>query len=184
MRTGARSINSGSRRAEADAPRCRAACRGRPARRHGRAQGGFAHARCFCAGATTARIPRDPSPATSTTSRGPRWPLRGPAPAPRPRSRSTPDWGLHPALKDSLFPMWEKSQIVFIPFAGPTICRAVISRRRTASSSASPFRARTICIRFHGAPCVQCSPGNEADRIHRPTAAHFPRRRRDLRTSR
>ncbi len=30
----------------------------------------------------------------------------------------TPDWGLHPALKDSLFPMWEKKQIAFIPFAG------------------------------------------------------------------
>ncbi len=30
----------------------------------------------------------------------------------------TPDWGLHPALKDSLMPLWEKNQLAFVPFAG------------------------------------------------------------------
>src|SRR6266481_1376930 len=30
----------------------------------------------------------------------------------------TPDWGLHPALKDSLLPLWEKKQLAFVPFAG------------------------------------------------------------------
>jgi uncharacterized protein (DUF1501 family) len=28
------------------------------------------------------------------------------------------DWGLHPALKDSLMPLWEKKQLAFVPFAG------------------------------------------------------------------
>jgi uncharacterized protein (DUF1501 family) len=28
------------------------------------------------------------------------------------------DWGLHPALKDSLYPFWSKGQIAFVPFAG------------------------------------------------------------------
>ena len=28
------------------------------------------------------------------------------------------DWGLHPALKDSIYPLWQKKQIAFIPFAG------------------------------------------------------------------
>jgi hypothetical protein len=28
------------------------------------------------------------------------------------------DWGLHPALKDSLYPLWQQKQIAFIPFAG------------------------------------------------------------------
>ena len=28
------------------------------------------------------------------------------------------DWGLHPALKDSLYPLWGKGQIAFVPFAG------------------------------------------------------------------
>src|SRR5258708_18972454 len=30
----------------------------------------------------------------------------------------TPDWGLHPALKDSLSPLWQKKQLAFVPFAG------------------------------------------------------------------
>lgn len=28
------------------------------------------------------------------------------------------DWGLHPALKDSIYPLWGNSQVAFIPFAG------------------------------------------------------------------
>jgi uncharacterized protein (DUF1501 family) len=30
----------------------------------------------------------------------------------------TPECGLHPALKDSLLPLWEKKQLDFVPFAG------------------------------------------------------------------
>src|SRR6266849_996043 len=30
----------------------------------------------------------------------------------------TPEWGLHPALKDSLLPLWENKQLAFVPFAG------------------------------------------------------------------
>jgi uncharacterized protein (DUF1501 family) len=29
-------------------------------------------------------------------------------------------WGLHPALRDSLSPLWAKREIAFIPFAGPS----------------------------------------------------------------
>jgi len=28
------------------------------------------------------------------------------------------DWGLHPALKDTIYPLWQQKQIVFVPFAG------------------------------------------------------------------
>jgi uncharacterized protein (DUF1501 family) len=28
------------------------------------------------------------------------------------------NWGLHPALKDSIYPLWQQKQIAFIPFAG------------------------------------------------------------------
>jgi uncharacterized protein (DUF1501 family) len=27
-------------------------------------------------------------------------------------------WGLHPALKDSIYPLWQKKQIAFVPFSG------------------------------------------------------------------
>ncbi|MBV7453832.1 DUF1501 domain-containing protein [Acidovorax sp. sif1233] len=30
----------------------------------------------------------------------------------------TPDWGLHPALADSMLPLYQKSQLAFVPFAG------------------------------------------------------------------
>jgi len=28
------------------------------------------------------------------------------------------DWGLHPALKDTIYPLYKKGQVAFIPFAG------------------------------------------------------------------
>ncbi len=28
------------------------------------------------------------------------------------------DWSLHPALKDSIYPLWQKREIAFVPFAG------------------------------------------------------------------
>ena len=30
----------------------------------------------------------------------------------------TADWGLHPALRDSIYPLWAKREVAFIPFAG------------------------------------------------------------------
>ncbi len=30
----------------------------------------------------------------------------------------TNDWGLHPALADSIYPLWQKKQLAFVPFAG------------------------------------------------------------------
>ena len=30
----------------------------------------------------------------------------------------TTDWGLHPALRDSLLPLWGKREVAFVPFAG------------------------------------------------------------------
>ena len=28
------------------------------------------------------------------------------------------DWGLHPALRDTIYPLWAKREVAFIPFAG------------------------------------------------------------------
>src|SRR5262249_40613560 len=30
----------------------------------------------------------------------------------------TAEWGLHPALKDSIYPLWQQGQVAFVPFAG------------------------------------------------------------------
>jgi uncharacterized protein (DUF1501 family) len=30
----------------------------------------------------------------------------------------TADWGLHPALRESMLPLWQKRQLAFVPFAG------------------------------------------------------------------
>ena len=30
----------------------------------------------------------------------------------------TPDWGLHPALRDTIYPLYQKGQVAFVPFAG------------------------------------------------------------------
>jgi uncharacterized protein (DUF1501 family) len=29
------------------------------------------------------------------------------------------DWSLHPALRETIYPLWQKQQIAFVPFAGP-----------------------------------------------------------------
>jgi uncharacterized protein (DUF1501 family) len=42
-------------------------------------------------------------------------------PAPANPSSALPldsEWSLHPALKDSIYPLWQKKQIAFVPFAG------------------------------------------------------------------
>jgi len=36
-----------------------------------------------------------------------------------PHCRWAPDWGLHPILRDSIYPLWAKREIAFVPFAAP-----------------------------------------------------------------
>jgi uncharacterized protein (DUF1501 family) len=57
-----------------------------------------------------------------------------------PRTAALPldsDWGLHPALKDSIYPLWQKKQVAFVPFAGTDDTSRSISKPRTRSSWAS-----------------------------------------------
>jgi uncharacterized protein (DUF1501 family) len=39
-------------------------------------------------------------------------------PKPDPANPNAAVWGLHPALKDSMLPLWQKGQLAFVPFAG------------------------------------------------------------------
>jgi uncharacterized protein (DUF1501 family) len=54
------------------------------------------------------------------------------------------DWGLNPALKDTLYPLYQKGQLAFIPFAEPTTRAVVISRPRIRSSLAKRSTAPAI----------------------------------------
>ena len=60
-----------------------------------------------------------PVSATSTTVRGRRCGIARPD-AGNPNSALSlgADWGLHPALRDSIYPLWAKREIAFVPFAG------------------------------------------------------------------
>jgi len=47
------------------------------------------------------------------------------------------DWGLHPALAETLHALYGRGEAAFIPFAGTRTPAAATSRRRIRSSSAS-----------------------------------------------
>ena len=49
-------------------------------------------------------------------------------------------WGLHPALEDTMLPLWQRGQLAFVPFAGTKISRGATSRHRTASRAACRSR--------------------------------------------
>jgi uncharacterized protein (DUF1501 family) len=55
----------------------------------------------------TLAVPRpDPQNPTSALSLG--------------RPGETASWGLHPALKDNIYPLWQQGRVAFVPFAGTT----------------------------------------------------------------
>ena len=56
----------------------------------------------------------------------------------------TADWGLHPALRESLYPLYQSGELAFVPFAGTTTSRVATSRPKTASSWASHWTATAI----------------------------------------
>ncbi|MCC3244761.1 DUF1501 domain-containing protein [Methylocystis sp. WRRC1] len=65
----------------------------------------------YYAARPTLAIPR-PDPASGTNS---------PATAPASLNSALPldsDWGLHPALRQTIFPLYAKAQVAFVPFAG------------------------------------------------------------------
>ena len=51
----------------------------------------------------------------------------------------TDDWGLHPALGDSLMPLWRASQLAFIPFSGtPNLSRSHFETQDAIERGDSP----------------------------------------------
>jgi len=44
------------------------------------------------------------------------------------------DWALHPALKETLYPLYQQQQLAFVPFAGTATPAAATSKHRTRLS--------------------------------------------------
>jgi uncharacterized protein (DUF1501 family) len=72
------------------------------------------------------------------------------------------DWSLHPALRESIYPLWAKRQIAFVPFAGTDdMSRSHFETQDTIELGqpigghrdyGSGFMARLVGILGHGAP--------------------------------
>jgi uncharacterized protein (DUF1501 family) len=72
-----------------------------------------------CAAATTATICWCPTAAISTTSRARRWQSPPRRQQPKQRDRAGLRTGASiPVLRDSIYPLWQRKQIAFVPFAG------------------------------------------------------------------
>ena len=89
------------------------------------------------------------------------------------------DWGLHPALKDTLYPLYKKGQVAFIPFAGTDdLSRSHFETQDTIELGQSIEGSRDYQSGFMSRLVGQLTD-MRADRLHRPASAHLPRRRVD-----
>ncbi len=88
------------------------------------------------------------------------------------------DWGLHPALKDSIYPLWRKGQVAFVPFAGTDDLTRSHFETQDTIELGQPVQA----TRNYGSGFMARLAGvltGAADRLHRPAAADLPGRRPD-----
>ena len=84
------------------------------------------------------------------------------------RCRSTNDWGLHPALKDSIYPLWQKKQIAFVPFAGTDdTSRSHFETQDTIELGQPVGGSAQLSVRLHE-PHRAGAVGLDADRLHQP----------------
>ena len=90
------------------------------------------------------------------------------------------NWGLHPALRDSLYPLWAKREIAFIPFAGPSddTSRSHFETQDTIELGQAVGGSRDYRSGFMSRLAAELTPG-QADRLHRPVAADLPRQGAD-----
>jgi hypothetical protein len=84
------------------------------------------------------------------------------------------NWGLHPALRDSVYPLYTaEARRPSSPSPAPTTSRAATSKRRTASSWARLDKGRDYRSGFLNrlAGVLGAGPRRVAHRLHRPAAA-------------
>ena len=83
------------------------------------------------------------------------------------------DWGLHPALKDSIYPLWQKKQIAFVPFAGTDdTSRSHFETQDTIELGQPVGGSAQLPSGFHE-PHGAGPVGHNADRLHHPIAAEL-----------
>jgi len=86
------------------------------------------------------------------------------------------DWGLHPALRDTLYPLWAKRELAFIPFAGtsddltPQSFRDPGHHRARAGGRRQP----RLSLRLHEPSCDGIDTG-QADLLYRSASADLSR---------
>jgi uncharacterized protein (DUF1501 family) len=59
-------------------------------------------------------------------------------------------WGLHPSLKDSMLPLWEKGQLAFVPFAGTEDLTRSHFETQDSMESGMPVSAPGTPVRAYG----------------------------------
>ena len=89
-------------------------------------------------------------------------------------------WGLHPALRDSIYPLWAKREIAFVPFAGTSDDLTPQPFRDPGHDRTRPGgrRLARLSVRLHE-PARGRTDAREADRVHRPVAIDVPRQGAD-----
>ena len=85
------------------------------------------------------------------------------------------DWALHPALKDSLYPLWQRKQIAFVPFAGTDdTSRCHFETQDTIELGPAGRGIAQLSLRLHE-PHRAGAVGRHSDLLHQPAAADLSR---------
>jgi uncharacterized protein (DUF1501 family) len=82
-------------------------------------------------------------------------------------------WGLHPALKDTMLPLWQKGQLAFVPFAGTDDLTRSHFETQDSIESGMPVAARGNAPRSYGSGSSTVSLPRSMDapsRCRSPTA--------------
>ena len=90
-----------------------------------------------------------------------------------------PDWGLHPALRDTIAPLYAKGQAAFVPFAGTDdVTRSHFETQDTIELGQTVGGSRDYSSGFMARLAAQLT-AREADRLHGADAADLSGSGRD-----
>jgi uncharacterized protein (DUF1501 family) len=78
------------------------------------------------------------------------------------------NWGINPVLRDSIYPLWQRKQIAFVPFAGTDdLSRSHFETQDNIERPANrTIAAQRLPLRLHGDACPSTLPGRTADCVH------------------